>query len=59
VSETAADRPAPSATTKAKPTAIDVEAAKLKIVVDRRLGKKTPEWVLRVAQGLPPVAPAS
>ncbi len=41
------------------PTRTEVEAAKLKIVVDRKLGKTTPEWVFRVAKGLPPVAPAS
>jgi len=41
------------------PTRTEVEAAKLWIIIDRHGHKKTPEWVLRVAQGLPPVAPAS
>lgn len=41
------------------PTRTEVEAAKLWIIIDRRSGQETPEWVLRVAEGLPPVAPSS
>ena len=37
-----------------RPSIVQVEAAKLRLITDRRLGKKTPEWVARVAQGLPP-----
>ena len=44
---------------RATPSRVDVEAAKLWIITDRRLGKTTPGWVFRVAQGLPPVAAAS
>jgi len=36
------------------PTMVQVEAAKLRLVTDRRLGKKSPEWLQRVAKGLPP-----
>lgn len=35
------------------PSEVQVEAAKLKLVTDRRLKQPTPEWVVRVAQGLP------
>ena len=40
------------------PTRTEVEAAKLKILIDQKRDLKTPEWVRRVARGLPPVAPA-
>ena len=37
-----------------KPTALHVAAARLVIAADRKLGDKTPEWIERLAQGLPP-----
>lgn len=37
----------------AVPSEVQVEAAKLKLVTDRRLKQPTPEWVVRVAPGLP------
>ena len=37
----------------ATPSIVQVEAAKLRLVTDKRLGKQTPEWVTRVAKGLP------
>lgn len=37
-----------------EPSIVQVEAAKLRLVTDKRLGKQTPEWVARVAKGLPP-----
>jgi len=37
----------------AVPSDVQVEAAKLKLVTDRRLKQPTPEWVVRVAHGLP------
>lgn len=38
-----------------RPSTVQVEAAKLRLVTDKRLGKQTPEWVTRVAQGLPAI----
>lgn len=35
------------------PSIVQIEAAKLRLVTDRRLGKKSPEWLKRVAKGLP------
>lgn len=46
----------------AQPSIVQVEAAKLRLVTDRRLGKKSPEWLRRIARGLPaqePVAAAA
>ena len=37
-----------------QPSALQVAAARLVIAADRKLGDKTPEWIERVAQGLPP-----
>jgi hypothetical protein len=37
-----------------RPSIVQVEAAKLRLVTDKRLGKKSPNWLQRVAQGLPP-----
>jgi hypothetical protein len=37
-----------------KPTAVQVEAAKLKRMTDKKLGIVTADWVVRVSQGLPP-----
>lgn len=37
-----------------QPSIVQVEAAKLRLVTDRRLGKQSPAWLQRVAQGLPP-----
>ena len=36
------------------PSIVQVEAAKLRLVTDKRLGKTSPNWLQRVAQGLPP-----
>ena len=36
-----------------RPTIVQIEAAKLRLVTDRRLGKQSPEWLQRVAKGLP------
>jgi len=36
-----------------RPSIVQIEAAKLRLVTDRRLGKTSPEWLKRVAQGLP------
>lgn len=38
----------------AKPTPLQVAAAKLVITADRKLGDQTPDWIERVAQGRPP-----
>lgn len=37
----------------AKPTPLQVAAAKLVITADRKLGDQTPDWIERVAQGRP------
>lgn len=36
-----------------KPSALQIAAARLVITADRKLGDKTPEWIERLAQGLP------
>ena len=36
-----------------RPSTVQVEAAKLRLVTDRRLGKESPAWLQRVAKGLP------
>jgi hypothetical protein len=33
---------------------VQVEAARAKLIIDRRLKQQTPDWIKRVAQGLPP-----
>lgn len=38
----------------ARPTRLQVAAAKLVISADRKLGDQTPDWIERVAQGRPP-----
>ena len=46
----------PSSTNPAstpRPSIVQIEAAKLRLVTDRRLGKKSPQWLKRVAKGLP------
>ena len=42
-----------------QPSIVQVEAAKLRLVTDRRLGKQSPAWLQRVAQGLPPQSAAA
>lgn len=37
-----------------RPTPAQIAAAKLVIAADRKLGDKTPSWIQRVADGLPP-----
>jgi hypothetical protein len=34
-------------------TALEIEAAKLRIDTDRQLGRQTPEWVFRLADAKP------
>ena len=48
------DEPGRNGSTAPRPTVVQVEAAKLRLVTDRRLGKTSPEWLRRVAKGLPP-----
>lgn len=35
------------------PTPLQIAAAKLVVAADRKLGDRTPDWIERVAQGLP------
>lgn len=49
----------PATTAATQPSIVQVEAAKLRLVTDRRLGKQSPAWLQRVAQGLPPQGAAA
>jgi hypothetical protein len=52
--ETDASDPLETHHSAAQPSIVQVEAAKLRLVTDRRLGKESPEWLQRVSKGLPP-----
>lgn len=50
---TTSDAKNPSTTRGRQPSGAQIQAAKLKQITSRRLKKETPEWVDRVARGLP------
>lgn len=52
----AGSAPSTITATNRQPSQVEIAAARLKITVDQRLGRATPQWVHRVAEGLTPYA---